>query len=512
MTPTVAIIALIFLLLVIAYLALHLVKTKKNLTELNSKYGNICDSEKFAANLRTDAESFASNLKEKAERSANEVTRQADQVAAKIRSDAEIFAHELKVEATRSAEQAERQKIHLQDEMETLKKQYDSGKRRFAELSKHISTLEENGEMLDFGLYRPHFDFSSSGEYKLAAEKNYEFQKELIRNEKAMIFPSDWTVNGSKVEGRKMTKLNMKVMLRAFNGECDSFISKVRWDNVLKMEERIRKSFEAINKSGEVTQISITQDYLKSKLSELRLAYELALKIKEEREEQRRIQEEMREEEKARRELEKAKIEAEKEEERFQSALEKARIEIEKLTGAKADAMAQKIADLEKMLSDAQAAKARAISQAQLTKSGHVYVISNIGSFGENVYKIGMTRRLEPLDRIKELGDASVPFPFDVHAMVYSENAPDLENRIHKKFNQQSLNLVNMRKEFFNISLNELEEFAKENNLNLEITKLAEAKEYRETIKIKTEGKTGEAVEQFEKTFSASENLFESEL
>ncbi len=254
-------IAIIVSLSVIAYLAYLLIKANRALSELDSKYGNICDTEKYAANLRDDAEVYTNNLK---------------------------------TEAAKSVEETLRQKIQLQDDMANLKTKYDSGRHHFEELSRHISTLEENSEMLDFGLYRPHFDFGTSEDYKLAAQKNYELQKELIKNDKAMNYPSDWTVNGSKTEGRKMTKLNMKVMLRAFNGECDSFISKVRWDNVLKMEERVVKSFEAINKSGEVTRISITRDYLKCKLSELRLAHELALKIKEEREEQRRIQEEMR--------------------------------------------------------------------------------------------------------------------------------------------------------------------------------------------------------------------------
>jgi len=469
MTPI--IIILVLLISVIAYIAFLLINSKKTVSQLNHKYKNIIDSEKFAADIRTEAETFATNLKD---------------------------------DATRSSEEAHLRINQLKTEMENLKQKYDNGKQRLEELNTHISTLEENSEMLDFGLYKPHFDFSTSEEYKHAAEKNYNRQKELIKNELA-------TTSLYSTTSVFYWKSAARIMLRAFNSECDSSIAKVRWDNVLKMEERIKKSFKSINKSEGAIGNSITNDYLNSKLDELRLAYELAEKIKEERDEQRRIQEEMREEEKARREIEKAKMAAEKEEERYQNALEKARAEIEKLTGAKADAMSQKIADLEKMLAEAQAVKARAISQAQLTKSGYVYIISNIGSFGENVFKIGMTRRLEPLDRVKELGDASVPFPFDVHAMIYSENAPDMENQFHKKFDRTSVNLVNMRKEFFNISLDDLEIFAKENNLNLKLTKIAEAKEFRESVKIRSEGKTGEAVERFEKTFLSTDNLFEQD-
>jgi hypothetical protein len=120
---------------------------------------------------------------------------------------------------------------------------------------------------------------------------------------------------------------------------------------------------------------------------------------------------------------------------------------------------------------------------AQMTKVGHIYVISNIGAFGEDVVKIGMTRRLDPLDRVRELGDASVPFHFDVHAIIYSENAPQLENELHKKFNDRRLNRINNRKEFFKASLEEIESFVKEHaDAEIEFTKVAEAREYRETL------------------------------
>ena len=120
---------------------------------------------------------------------------------------------------------------------------------------------------------------------------------------------------------------------------------------------------------------------------------------------------------------------------------------------------------------------------AQMTKVGHIYVISNIGAFGEDVVKIGMTRRLDPLDRVRELGDASVPFHFDVHAIIYSENAPQLENELHKKFNDRRLNRINNRKEFFKASLEEIEVFVKEHaGAEIEFTKVAEAREYRETL------------------------------
>jgi len=121
---------------------------------------------------------------------------------------------------------------------------------------------------------------------------------------------------------------------------------------------------------------------------------------------------------------------------------------------------------------------------AQQTKRGHVYIISNIGSFGENVYKIGMTRRLEPTDRVKELGDASVPFQFDIHAMIYSDEAPTLENELHKAFTNKKVNMLNNRKEFFNVTIDEIEEKVGEIGIAAEFSKLPEAMEYRETLAI----------------------------
>ncbi|WP_234647214.1 GIY-YIG nuclease family protein [Dyadobacter sp. CY356] len=126
----------------------------------------------------------------------------------------------------------------------------------------------------------------------------------------------------------------------------------------------------------------------------------------------------------------------------------------------------------------------RALSMAQQTKSGNVYIVSNIGSFGENVFKIGMTRRLEPLDRVKELGDASVPFEFDVHSMIYSDNAPALERELHKKFLRLQMNKVNPRKEFFKVALNDIKDEVDRMNINAKWTMISEARHYRESLAI----------------------------
>ena len=347
--------------------------------------------------------------------------------------------------------------------------------------------LEENLEDISYGIYKPHFTYATSDEYKESLIKSVEKQKETIRLEKATLCAHNWIVEGSAEKGKKMVKEASKLMLRAFNGECDAAIAKVTWNNISNMEARIAKAFEALNKLGSTNKISITDYYRDLKLEELWLEFELQKKIQAEKEEQRSIREQMREEEKALKELEKAAKDAQIEEERYEKALEKAKLEVEKASGAELEKLNAKIAELNANLENAHIQKERAISQAQLTKSGHVYIISNIGSFGDNIYKIGMTRRLEPLDRVKELGDASVPFDFDVHGMIYSDNAPALENTLHRHLENKRLNLANTRAEFFVTSIDEIEQIIKEFNLTVKLTKLAEAKEFRESNSIREE-------------------------
>ena len=372
----------------------------------------------------------------------------------------------------------------INNKIDELKKSYNDSHNIYNELLRRKNIVEEDLELLDVGLYKPHFNFDDSSTYKKAISNNYENQKQLIKENNAVICTTEWTVEGSKTKGRQMTQRNIKLILRAFNGECDAVIAKVKWNNIDKMEARIEKAFEDINKLGEPNYISIQNEYLKLKYEELYLTHEYELKKQEEKEEQNRIKEQIREEQKAQKEFENARIKAEKEEETFQNALQKAKEQLEKANAQERSKYEEQIEKLQIKLKEAEELKQRAISQAQLTKSGYVYVISNIGSFGEDVYKIGMTRRLDPMERVNELGDASVPFKFDVHAMIFSDDAPALETKLHEFFRERSVNLVNMKKEFFRVSLSEIEKVVKENHANIEFTKIAEAKDYRETMAI----------------------------
>ena len=299
------------------------------------------------------------------------------------------------------------------------------------DMNKELSFLECKAELNSVGLYEPFFNFDSSEKYKSALQNNYNRQKKMVQEKKAVLYNNSLTLDGSAKKAERWAKKWMKLALRAFNGECEAIISKVRWNNIKIMEERIFKAFEQINETVENAGISITDAYFRLKLDELRLTYEEAKKKQDEKEEQRRIRELQKEEERRQKEIEKAQQEAEKEISSTQKALKKKEEEASGFSGAEAEKYKAEIEALKRQLEEATAKKERALAQAQLTRAGHIYVISNIGSFGESVYKIGMTRRLDPLERVNELGDASVPFKFDVHALIYSEDAPALETSLH---------------------------------------------------------------------------------
>jgi hypothetical protein len=375
-------------------------------------------------------------------------------------------------------------------------------------LKAEVALLEENLEDMSFGVYKPHYNFDAPEDYRKALEAVWQKKKEMVRADRAALCDIAWTVQGSAREGVRMTKQNMKVMLRAFNGEADAAVAKVTWSNVTTMEERIRRAFAAINNTGTVNKIRIVPEYLELSLAELQLTYEYEKKKREVLEEQREIRERLKEEERAQRDFERALQEAATEQERYEKALAKARAEVEKAKGEEIDAANAKVRELEEKLAEAQAKSERAKSMAEQTRCGYIYVISNIGSFGEKVFKIGMTRRLDPTDRVRELGDASVPFQFDVHAMIYSEDAPNLEKGFHRQFAERSVNLVNMRKEFFEIHLDEIEAFAKSHGVTMAFTQLAEAREYRETLALREKAalaaKAGEQKPETQREFPAT--------
>ncbi|MDA7951990.1 MAG: DUF4041 domain-containing protein [Pirellulaceae bacterium] len=289
---------------------------------------------------------------------------------------------------------------------------------------------------------------------------------------------------------RKETAI--RFVIDAFNGRVDAILSGIKHNNLGTLEQKIRDVYAIVNENGKAFKNArILESYLEARLEELRWGVSVQELRKKDQEEQKRIREEIREEERVRKEIEKAQKEAKREEESLNRALETLQTQMAEATESQRHEYEMKLAQLEKDLHEAHEKNRRAVSMAQQTRQGHVYVISNIGSFGKDVFKIGMTRRIEPMDRVKELGDASVPFPFDVHAMLHSTDAPSLERDLQTYFEARQLNQVNPRKEFFSVTLSEIKEVVEKKGIQSSWTMRAEATEYRESLAIQE--KTGNA-------------------
>jgi len=251
--------------------------------------------------------------------------------------------------------------------------------------------------------------------------------------------------------------------------------SSLNANNFSQCKQRLQDVIERCRGIG----LRIPPDEEAAYINDLRAEYEKAVRGAFQREEQARIKAQIREEQKLEREVQREQARIERERRVLEEALERA-------LATAADQHSAEIEDLRKRLAEAQE-RQRAISQAQLTKAGFVYVISNIGSFGEGVFKIGMTRRLEPLERVRELGDASVPFPFDVHMMISCENAPTLENAVHRELFRQQLNKTNPRKEFFRTDIAEIVRIVQRHHGEVEYAVDAEALQYRQSLSMPEE-------------------------
>ena len=382
-------------------------------------------------------------------------------------------------------EQLEKDKSNYIVEINKLKSDIYDLSKDIESKKKEIVELDENILLQEFGIYSPIYDFANSEMYKDRLDTIRTMQKDMVLNKTAATCSEVWTLNGSEAQGRVMTNQNIKQIIRCFNDECDMLISKVKFNNVNAYEEKIRKSYAALNKMNTKNSVSISYNYLELKISELRLAYEYAQKKQQEKEEQKRIREQMREEAKLQKEIEEARKDIEKEQRHYSNALEKLNKQLESCDDVERDLLLEKKKEIEGHLSELDVAIKDIDYREANKRAGYVYIISNIGSFGENVYKIGMTRRLDPMERIDELGDASVPFKFDVHAIIFSDDAPSLETALHHAFDKKKVNMVNSRREFFKVTLDEIEEVVKENyDKTVEFIKIPQAEQYRESMKI----------------------------
>ncbi|MGA4604799.1 DUF4041 domain-containing protein [Pseudoalteromonas maricaloris] len=407
----------------------------------------------------------------------NELNTKANQKLKDAKEKAHSLIEEAHVEANRIIELAQAQAQEVAGDAYDAKQKADSYASAIKAMKNTIEGYKDdyiipNHSVLDD--LAEEFSFKEAGEQLKQVRKR---MREMVKHGHAG--------DCDYVEPHRRTYA-IHFAVDAFNGKVDSALAKVKHDNYGKIRQEIIDAFALVNHNGApFKNARINQSFLDTRQEELKWAVSTHELRQIELAEQREIKQQIREEEKARKEIEKAIKEAEKEERILQKALEKARAELASANEEQRMEFEAQLADLESKLVEAEERGQRALSMAQQTRRGHVYVISNIGSFGDNVFKIGMTRRLEPLDRVKELGDASVPFSFDIHAMIYSEDAPTLEKELHRRFERESVNKINPRKEFFKTSLAEIRQVVEQQNLSdVHWTMKAEAAEYRESLAI----------------------------
>lgn len=460
-----------------------------------------CTSE--ANRIHADAESRASSILSDAGQRSADILRQAEAIAeviktdaAEIRQRAELEARERETAAATHLAEAhaaaeaiaeksvdeERQSrdriLFLHGDIAELQKQYSAKRQVYDRLVSEVAIFDERLAFAEMGIYEPHFDFTDSEQFKAAIIDVREKQKAMVAATTAVVCPIEWTVDGNRSKGKTMTGRNIRLTLRAFNNECEAAIANTRWNNANAMEKRILRAKEQIDKLNESNKTAITPEYVALKLRELRLTHECREKLKAEREERGEMARLAREEQRLLRDME----EAQRDQEHYETLLAKAKEEAASVAGQKLEAFSEQIRLLERDLAGARAKAERAQALAERTNCGYIYIISNVGSFGEDVVKIGLTRRLDPMDRVRELGDASVPFVFDTHAIIYSEDAPALERALHTEFGAVRINTENFRKEFFRVGLPAVEAAVRRLAPEAPFFRDIEAQEYRETL------------------------------
>lgn len=414
---------------------------------------------------RAEAEAAAGVLQRESRKEAKERIQRAEEQlkaagaqARKIAEDAERRAEEVAGDAYKALKNAD----HLKRVVDALRNKIEGYGDRYI-----VPTYSLLDELADA------YGFTDAGRELKAARQRVQLMVE----------------HGSAAECDYVEKNRRETAIRfvvdAFNGKVDSILSRTKADNYGTLRQQIIDAFGLVNFNGQAfRQARITEEYLQGRLDELKWACAAVALRNQEREEQRRIKAQIREEERARREFERARKEAERDEAAVRKAMAKMQEQLARATESQRAEYEAKLAELSSRLAEAENKSQRALSMAQRTRSGHVYIVSNLGSFGDNVYKIGMTRRLEPIDRVRELGDASVPFGFDVHAMIYSDDAPQLERELHRRFLLNQVNKVNPRKEFFRVSISELKAVVDSLGMAASWTLAAEAAEYRESLAI----------------------------
>ncbi len=433
-----------------------------------------------------------------AQENAKRLTQQTQQTSAEELSQARLEARTIRSRAqTAFAEAQNTVESVLRSAQQEAKNVVEAARKRGEEIAGKAFEVVENAERFQqiavamqnlIEGYGDRYVISSRGLLdELAASYGFTNAGSELKNaiERSRLMVANETAATCDYVERNRRETAIRFVVDAFNGKVDSTLSKVKDDNAGTLEKAIRDAFTLVNFNGAAFRNArIQESYLESRLMELRWAVAVQeIKLRE-KEEQRQIKEQIREEERAQREFQRAMRDATREEEALRKAIEKVQGQVEKASAEQLQKYEAQLAEMAERLRQAEERNQRALSMAQQTKVGHVYIISNIGSFGEDVYKIGLTRRLDPVDRIHELSNASVPFSFDIHALIFSENAPELETALHRHFLTSQVNKLNPRKEFFRVPIARIRQELENLEIKTRWTTTAAAKEYRETLSL----------------------------
>lgn len=382
------------------------------------------------------------------------------------------------------------------EELESLKKSVDlavyaydldraikSKREELNKLKDEIKLANDTLEIQEFGFFERRYNFSDSTRYKDALDTLRMGQKDMVKNGRAGEIISPMLLDNSQSKGKAMQNQLIKAAIRGFNGEADALLVKVTVSNVDKKVQALRKAFEQINKMYQRNMIRLTLSYLDSKIEELRLAAEYEMQKQEEKELLREQRAKEKEDKKLQAEIANRRKQLEKDRKHFKQMLANVEELIKTANQEEIDKLKSQLSEYQDKLSELDEIEEDIDYREGHATAGYVYIISNIGAFGEDVYKIGVTRRLEPMDRIRELGSASVPFQFDVHALIFSEEAFALESELHNKFAKYKVNKVNGRKEYFKVPFAEIKAVLDSHKeLAIELTETAEAFEYRQGL------------------------------
>ena len=386
------------------------------------------------------------------------------------------------IEAKKSDLANLKQEIRTSREIISLDAELILKKEELAHLNEEIAVANDNLNLQEFGFFERQYNFSDSTKYKDRLDILRMEQKSMTKNGTAGRIVSPMLLDNSKSKGRAMQNQLIKAALRGFNGEADALLVKVSVVNIDNKIKALKKAFEQLNKMYSRNLIEITYQYLELKIEELRLAAEYELKKQEEKELLREQREKEREDKKLQAEIKAKRKQLEKERDHFKKMVAKVTELLKEAKDDEVEELRRQLTEYQDKLSELDEIEEDIDYREGHATAGYVYVISNVGSFGEDVYKIGVTRRLEPLERIRELSSASVPFQFDVHALIFSEEAFALETELHNELANYKVNKVNGRKEYFKVSFDKIKGIlAAHKELTVELNEMPEAFEYRQT-------------------------------